>query len=371
MKNYLIILLVVLFIIAYYKNISKKNIENFNDNFLRNDDKLLEIMLNAIGPLTNKNQNNSNYSKMKTIEPTIDIGGWNNIKMAFEIIVCLATKYDRALVIPEKTQWYLVEGSDTHLFDFFDENTFKSFVKTSNVRNNNDEFKFENNCLIKTTSAMNENDFNEFDKISHYKNWKIDSKKCRHFTYYARHFKENKYHNLVNKAFRLRKDIIVEACKLLNKHDLELGKYIAIHIRKGEFQYRDELWGNDTVGRIKSKINKISKNLPILIVSDEYNKQLIDGLSKISPKVVCWSKQKIVNPKIDPIIDMVCCVPAKHFFGTSLSTFSTGIMQWRGYLKSSGNNEIDDNPYFFQDQSFCESCAGDIEPDSWRNISFN
>jgi hypothetical protein len=323
-------------------------------------------MLKALGPLENPTRIVNNSTK--TIEPTIDIGGWNNIKMALEVIVCLATKYNRSVVIPKNTQWYLVPGENTSLFDFFDEDSFKSVVQTSNQVNKSSNYNFDKDkSLIKTTSAMNNNDFKKFNELSDYDNWKIDSKICRHFTYYARHFTENKYNILINKAFRIRKDIIIQACNLLNKNNLEINKYCAIHIRKNEFQYKDALWGNDTEGRVISKIKNYINNMPILIVSDEYNEKLIKELKKIAPRVICWSKQDIAGQKIAPIIDMLCCVPAKYFFGTSLSTFSTGIMQWRGYFKAAGN-DIDAKPRFIQNQSFCVSCAGDIEEKTWEKI---
>mgnify|MGYP005641884579 FL=1 len=372
------ILLILPYLIVMH-DCKKHGIENFKEDLLSTssrdnlllstssrDNLLLSTMLKAVGPLENPKRIQTVHRK--TIEPTIDIGGWNNIKMALETIICVAAKYNRSVIVPKPTSWYLVPGDNTHLFDFFDEESFKSVVPTSDKINSESSYLFEeNNCLIKTTSAMQDGDFKKFDTISNFNNWVIDSRKCRHFTYYTRHFTQNKYDILVNKAFRIRKDIIVIACNLLKKHNLELSKFNAIHIRKGEFQYKDSLWGNDTAGRVISKIKKYVKGVPLLIVSDEYNKKLIKELGNIVPRVVCWSKQDIAEPKIAPIVDMLCCIPAKHFFGTSLSTFSTGIMQWRGYMKSSGC-DIDDIPRFIQEQNFCVSCAGDIEQDTWKNL---
>ena len=113
----------------------------------------------------------------------------------------------------------------------------------------------------------------------------------------------------------------------------------------------------------------------MLIVSDKYNKDLIKMIEGMGSRVICWSddipKGRLTSPKhgkLRPIIDMVCCVPAKKFFGTALYTFSTGIMQWRGYMKAYGY-PIDDNPVFIKESPHCNSCAGDIEPETWRDIS--
>ena len=40
-----------------------------------------------------------------------DLGGWNNIRMAFEVQVGLAYKYRRKFVLPIKRRFYLVENA--------------------------------------------------------------------------------------------------------------------------------------------------------------------------------------------------------------------------------------------------------------------
>ena len=49
------------------------------------------------------------------------------------------------------------------------------------------------------------------------------------------------------------------------------------------------------------------------------------------PWIQC--KCKSPCPKDQMVIDMVACVPAKRFFGSPLSTFSAGILQWRNRLR--------------------------------------
>ena len=47
-----------------------------------------------------------------------DLGGWNNIRMAYEVEVCLAYKYRRRMGMPRKARFYLVDTPAISIFDF-------------------------------------------------------------------------------------------------------------------------------------------------------------------------------------------------------------------------------------------------------------
>ena len=145
-----------------------------------------------------------------------------------------------------------------------------------------------------------------------------------------------------------------------------MGKYVAMHIRKGDYQHVEIK--NTPEDYIINKVKDDITDKDVLIVSDSLNTKLIEKMKKYCNNVVCWSGGENKYGKVSPIVDMICCVPAYKFFGTSLSTFSTGIMQWRGYLRANNHNEIDDSINFLQDTKFCVSCAGDVEPNCWRNL---
>ena len=57
-----------------------------------------------------------------------DIGGWNNIIMAFEVELGLAYDWKRTVMMPRKDLWYLAGQTPKTMFDYFDEPTFRSVV---------------------------------------------------------------------------------------------------------------------------------------------------------------------------------------------------------------------------------------------------
>ena len=70
------------------------------------------------------------------------------------------------------------------------------------------------------------------------------------------------------------------------------------------------------------------KDEPLLIISDEYNADLVAMMERSASRVVMWKCEGKCAP--DQLsIDMLSAVPAKRFFGSPLSTFSGGIQQWR------------------------------------------
>ena len=54
-----------------------------------------------------------------------DFGGFNNIRLQFEIVVLLARTLGRTLVMPPKQAFYLLPGGLHSLFDFFDEKSLR------------------------------------------------------------------------------------------------------------------------------------------------------------------------------------------------------------------------------------------------------
>lgn len=68
----------------------------------------------------------------------------------------------------------------------------------------------------------------------------------------------------------------------------------------------------------------------MLIVSDEYNEDLINLFETVASRVVMW---KPIRAPDGLLIDMLACVPAIRFFGSPLSTFSAGIVQYRNRLR--------------------------------------
>ena len=77
-----------------------------------------------------------------------DIGGFNNIRISFEVIIILAKLLGRVLIVPPKTNMYLLD-KNTDIFDYYSINNLSHYIKicnyqdiTKNIKTANDLFLF-------------------------------------------------------------------------------------------------------------------------------------------------------------------------------------------------------------------------------------
>ncbi|MBW3019671.1 hypothetical protein KY334_00070 [Candidatus Woesearchaeota archaeon] len=281
---------------------------------------------------------------LKTISFDWDRGGWNNVRMGVETMLCIAKIFNRALVLPEPRRWYLL-NEKAHLFDFYDEASFKSFVpvyikpKEGAVKDFSDEI---------VTNSQGKVNVKLLKKYKNYDHWHFPMR-TRMFSYFPLGFpRPGRFFSLIKSSLRIKNSLIDEACKRLEENNLELVKYVALHVRKNDFQYKSK---NISAEDIVNKVTKsIEKNIPILILSDVYNEELISLFEDKGHRVVCWSQKgkdslcfknhpstgKIyrTESKESIVIDMLCGVPAKRFFGSFSSSFSSYIPHMRGLLSN-------------------------------------
>jgi hypothetical protein len=310
--------------------------------------------------------------------------------MGVEIMVCLASMFDRALVIPEAAKWYLLEG-ETHLFDFYDEATFRSLVPTSQPKSGTvwvAKGKFIRDGIL---------DLEEIRKHRGADHW-VFPKDTRMFSYFPLAFRTPKpalrrsllllwswtigrieaqrarnlsraNNALIRDALRIRSDLIDKAIELLDEHDLRTGEFVALHVRRNDFQYEEVLERTcDDIADHVTKDNSPAK--PVLILSDVYDQELIDCFRSRGHRVVCWSQKEHEGTKVKSnrndafysetvdkegvVLDMLCAAAAARFHGSPSSTFSSRIALWRGLL-SRGDPRIDDTLRYtmpFDDDQF-------------------
>lgn len=281
---------------------------------------------------------------LKTISFDWDCGGWNNIRMGVEIMTCLAKIFNRALVFPKPSKWYLLDG-DTHLFDFYDERSFTSFVPTSSKPKKGKVWNVSKEFGVDKDGKL---DISRLKEYQDYDHW-FFPKETRMFAYFPLVFSNlGALYPLIQSALRIKSSLIEKACQQLKENNLELGKYIALHVRRNDFQYSEirERKCEDIVSYV---LKNIKEKLPVLIISDVYDVELINLFEKEGHRVVCWSQKKEAskmergisnkdcfhmgtNSKESIVIDMLCASLAFKFYGSSLSTLSSGIMHWRGLL---------------------------------------
>jgi len=275
-----------------------------------------------------------------------DIGGWNNIRMQVEVMVCLAERYNRALILPAPSKWYLIPGSHSHLFDYFDEDAFSAAVPVANtVRLNREEY------------------LRQQDRES----WYFPSA-TRMFGWYASILGSyTRDYALIHEAFRVRSDLLDRATQLLELHGLKPGGFLAAHVRRGDFQYNAMRYLS--IEEIIEALRKhgADASSSLLIVSDAYDEELLDACRQQGWNPVCWATEHSGDARLAGVLDMLTCCLAWRFVGTRLSTFSNGIIQWRGYMSRVARSHLDAIPRFTSEYEQVP-WWGTVDEHAWLSI---
>ncbi len=229
-----------------------------------------------------------------------DIGGWNNIIMAFEVELGLAYDWKRTVMMPRQDLWYLAGQKPKTMFDYFDEKTFRSVVPCIDYDPMLD--------LHKVTATPHVSPGEERVQLVHRIFGNVES---RHLPF-------------LHRALRFRNDILDQALTLLRSNNLTSEPYNALHVRRGDLQFGDVRHIPNAT--IVEHVQDTLRGKPVLLLSDEYDKDLISRLAAVASRVVCWSDE---SRSEDGVMDMLSAVPAQEFFGTPLSTFSSGIVKLR------------------------------------------
>jgi len=274
-----------------------------------------------------------------------DLGGLNNIRMQVEVLVCLAARYDRVLVLPTPGQWYLIPGGNSHLFDYFDEAAFRAAVPVLPPDTRiDDEWEVPAHLgATNTVRLVKEKYLWQQDRES----W-FFPRTTRMFGSVASVLgSDTDHYALIHRAFRIRGDLLDQATQLLAIHGLKPGGYLAVHVRRGDFHlYKDIRYLS--VAKVVEALYRHGADSvgSLLIVSDEYDQELLDACRGRGWNPVCWATKHSGEARLEGILDMLSCCLGWRFVGTPLSTFSAGIIQWRGYMSRVAGSPVDAIPRF-------------------------
>lgn len=362
--------------------------------------------------------------KSKYIVFQIDCGGLNNIRMQYEILSILSNLSDRSLVLHPPVNWYLLGNEKLSPEDIFDFDCWASHVSILRPKEwfeilgvkGRTEYKsffsdLESGVYGKVYDPEWSPGKQKFDKkfllqnddpiwyfycrkVSESRNTKRKRKGKEHFEnlehrmfgnpecYFSKlsNDERRKLRKLIWKAFKFRQDYYEKTSELMHKLNLKSGEYNAIHLRNWE--------GKQPQFRLRSQeevINNLStveNTKPILFLSQDVVKNLPQRIREkvehflrtytiIRPSDIGDEYTQLTRTQ-QSIIEMLLCVPAHKFFGSPSSTYSTGIMQFRGnYARYC--NKIDDNPYFLDKKKY-NKCGdswsfGIVVEDTWRDRS--
>jgi len=158
-------------------------------------------LYDILGPKVNSNL--PVPTKLKTISFDWDTGGWNNIVLGVEMMICLAKIFNRALIIPEATKWYLLNGK-THVFDFYDEDTFKSFVPVTTTPRKGNKWNAKGN-MVNSKGKLNIEVIRKHENANH---WHFP-RKTRMLSYFPAAFPNENLYSLISSSKLLSDGIII------------------------------------------------------------------------------------------------------------------------------------------------------------------
>lgn len=286
--------------------------------------------------------------KEKFIYFKIDCGGLNNIRMQFEILTCLAFLSKRTLVLPPKTQWYLLGNELLEPSDIYDINSWRKYVKVKTAAESElGQFANHYNNFFEELEKMQDvvepkwavvDGFIKPGDIDLYSSNRILYFYCSEdnlhrimasIECYFSNFNKKELYKIISESLQFKQEYFDIAKEKLKTLGLIIGNYNAIHVRNWEGSVPQQKIAEDNA--IIKKINTLNKNLPVLYLS----KEVLDNYKTINTqeyKIVYPLQDTNEKTRITSITDMIMAAYANRFIGSKASTYSTGIMLMRGQL---------------------------------------
>jgi len=299
-------------------------------------------------------------------------GGFNNIRMSLEIAATIAYLTNRILVFPPTSRLIVYHSqTDNNFSDFFDTDDFG--IKTISFDKFQKIFKISTWDEIKNISYTIDNppsttlyttDPPEENIIKNRSLIDLNELKDKQIIYFNENLLGSFYLNIYSKFLpkackfvarhiHFRKDIFTEAYKAIQL----LGDYYAIHIRRGDFQYKDLVLSAEQIyNNIK---NVIPQGAKLYISTDESDKSFfsifkenydVKYYNDISHVIYSNTHKDLIG-----LIEQLICTQAKTFIGNKLSTFSSYIYRLRGYMDKEDKRFL----------TYNVECQPDKEEEEW------
>lgn len=308
----------------------------------------------------------------------MDPGGFNNIRLAFEVNVAMALLLGRTMVLPAKKMWYLLGAVRLGVDDFFDMDDLGKLVpwitleeyerrkgtgsagkvpilKIEPLRNafaypNEDavrrsydpkilKYGLSDRTLIDATYVGDV----EAIRVSPTHQYRLLG--CYHTTF----FFANKQHDRDFK--RLMRDHIhykLELWQLAAEAVDQLGgqgTYTSMHVRRGDLQYAEvKIDASKLLDNVRPWL-KVSGKKKIYIATDEKDKSFFDPFRREGYEIVHWrdlhiSKNNRVPFHLEGMLEQLVAAESNLFIGTRLSTFSSYVPRIRGFTVGLQNKEL-------------------------------
>ena len=329
-----------------------------------------------------------------------DAGGWNNIKMGFEIALGITWIHNRTLVLPPPKKLYLIDGS-TGFETIFDHETMRrvfSVVTAKEYFGFDIEYQqylsyFRRQTGISkryipkiavTTSKTHRSstrllnsserhlDVNAIlRKHAHARVWYLDvdghktSDNRRNLAWaddFFRHDSELVSLRLaLYNGLRYTQDIIdATVASAIESKLPSPGRFNAAHYRRGDFQFNTDQRNITAVDHYTSffKIEGISNRIPVLLLTNMGEDPHVFANVRRKFDVRPPQFPKSVSDKYAPFVSSILPVAAKRFIGTRLSTYTSNIMMLRGWAHLHFHSLIDATPRLMSKESGVDGMNG-------------
>jgi hypothetical protein len=333
----------------------------------------------------------------------IDLGGFNNILMHFEIMVALAWLTRRALVLPPSTPFYLLGSEPFSLSDFFDLEALRRHVDVlaaDELAPRNASHRAFHQFLCERGHAPGWNAVD--DVLVHPPNavttrLELIHRLCgRHpvglsaseeqceilyfpatrehrmfgafetFFLFADPENERRVRALVRDAVRYRPEILRLAERALEMPPLAGQRFCAMHVRRGDFQYRNTRIGAGDILRHTESLVPAGQTL--YLATDETDPAFLEPFRERFELVRFpdLTAEVIRNTPVHwtGIVEtLICAAAPDRFIGTRLSTFSARIATLRGHLSMAGGRHADiDTALYYTQPPLWGATAAERKP---------
>ena len=306
-------------------------------------------------------------NKAKIMSFEWDCGGFNNVRMAFEVACAISIIFDRTIVMPPKAYWdHMPKGYIMDLSDFYDLDSIRKHVplissseylgKTATY----DEFKqimSSNNGLSKELLTKLPQEYQKLSDKQQEPVWfflsckKENGKDMRIFGNFNSIFRDSP--KLTKIRYTIKNGMKFKSELLDLVPNIPPGSYDAVHARLGDFQYtyeKDEKNPIETLQRNLTRLLKpVDNSHKLLIITPEKDRSKFDSLKKDFDIQFLQYHQRTPSIWV-PLIDILACVSARRFLGNKLSTFTYYIQILRGYCTTNRQKDfsriIDDTPEY-------------------------
>jgi len=330
-------------------------------------------------------------------------GGWNNIRMTFELVGAISYVTGRTIILPPKGYClFLSEHHDkSTFFDAWNILDKKAYLSQFNC------IEYEDSVLTKYSSEQQYYDgihedihcvmfgdepnnwgpqqfpgtsviVHNIEDQNHYKEFTRDRSKEYKLPIEEEiiHFPRNLFGHAMyhvyppnDTARRVIQQKIRDGVKLRSEFfdtssRIMPGDYDAIHVRRNDFKYVH----TDTVEKQLNELpdlleGRVRKNKPLYIATDEKDRSLFESLRNYDLKFL--SDLISTDDHTALCLDMIICSNAGTFLGSKYSTYSEYIHILRGYQNKKDFSR--DGLNYKRNQIKYKKYPWEVEPYDWAN----